>query len=86
MVGHIQDLDTSKELFKKVFYNFNESKKNPIVGVRCKLPEEVRSGTKLDLSFFRTFGSICYVYVPQELQTMLDTNSKKCICIGYSLE
>ena len=57
-----------------------------IVSVHLKTLEEAWSGRKPNLSHLKIFGCVCYVHVPDELRTKLDSKSKKCIFIGYAIE
>ncbi|XP_071719575.1 uncharacterized protein [Rutidosis leptorrhynchoides] len=40
-------------------------------------------GEKPNVSYFRVFGSICYVHVPKANRTKLDPKAQKCIFVGY---
>ena len=48
-----------------------------------KSPFEILYGDVPDVSYFRVFGSICYVHVPKSNRTKLDPKAKKCIFVGY---
>ena len=55
-------------------------------GVQDVTPHEKLFRKKPDLSHVRIFGSIAYVYIPDEKWQKLDPKSEKCIVVGYSLE
>ncbi|KAG6437849.1 hypothetical protein SASPL_102779 [Salvia splendens] len=48
-----------------------------------KSPFEIVYGEVPDVSYFRVFGSICYVHVTKSNRTKLDPKAKKCIFVGY---
>ncbi|KAL2253255.1 UNVERIFIED_CONTAM: Retrovirus-related Pol polyprotein from transposon TNT 1-94 [Sesamum indicum] len=54
------------------------------VPLNNKIPEEVWSGKKVDLSFLRTFG--CLAYILNDDRTKLDAKSIKCTFIGYETD
>ncbi|KAL2243395.1 UNVERIFIED_CONTAM: Retrovirus-related Pol polyprotein from transposon TNT 1-94 [Sesamum indicum] len=56
----------------------------PSVPLNNKIPEEVWSGKKVDLSFLRTFG--CSAYILNDDRTKLDAKSIKCTFIGYGTD
>ena len=49
-------------------------------------PHEKFYGKKLDLSCVRIFNWIALVHILNEKLEKLDSKSKKCICVGYSLK
>ena len=49
-----------------------------------KIPEEVFSGKKLDVSHFRVFGSLVYFYVLKEKRSKMDASRKKGMFVGYN--
>ncbi|KAJ0509944.1 putative RNA-directed DNA polymerase [Helianthus annuus] len=51
-----------------------------------RIPEEVWSGNKPNVDYFKIFGCIGYVHVPSQLRTKLDNKSHKCIFLGISKE
>ena len=57
-----------------------------IASVHLKTPKEAWSWRKSNLSHLKIFGCVCYVHVPDELRTKLDSKSKKCIFIGYAIK
>ena len=46
-------------------------------------PFELIYHRKPNVSYFRIFGSICYVHILKHNQTKLDPKAKKCIFVGY---
>ncbi|KAL2236674.1 UNVERIFIED_CONTAM: Retrovirus-related Pol polyprotein from transposon TNT 1-94 [Sesamum indicum] len=56
----------------------------PSVSLNNRIPEEVWSGKKVDLSFLRTFG--CSAYILNDDRTKLDAKSIKCTFIGYGTD
>jgi hypothetical protein len=49
-----------------------------------KTPEEMFSGEKLEVSYFRIFFYPVFVHVPKEKRTKLDPSEQKGIFSGYS--
>ncbi|KAL2232508.1 UNVERIFIED_CONTAM: Retrovirus-related Pol polyprotein from transposon TNT 1-94, partial [Sesamum indicum] len=58
--------------------------RGPSVLLNNRIPEEVWSGKKVDLSFLRTFG--CSAYILNDDWTKLDAKSIKCTFIGYGTD
>ncbi|KAL2254166.1 UNVERIFIED_CONTAM: Retrovirus-related Pol polyprotein from transposon TNT 1-94 [Sesamum indicum] len=58
--------------------------RGPSVPLNNRIPEEVWSGKKVDLSFLRTFG--CSAYILNDDRTKLDAKSIKCTFIGYGTD
>ncbi|KAL2234657.1 UNVERIFIED_CONTAM: Retrovirus-related Pol polyprotein from transposon TNT 1-94 [Sesamum indicum] len=58
--------------------------RGPSVPLNNRIPEEVWSGKKVDLSFLRTFG--CSAYILNDDRTKLDAKSIKCTFIGYETD
>lgn len=56
----------------------------PSVAVAGSLPEELWTGSKIELSHLRVFGCVAYALVPEQKHKKLDAKSKKCIFVGYS--
>jgi hypothetical protein len=54
--------------------------------VKEMVPEERWSGMKPRVDYFRVFGSIAHVHIPEQKRTKLDDRSRKCILIGVSDE
>jgi hypothetical protein len=50
------------------------------------VPEERWSRMKPRVDYFRVFGSIAHVHIPEQKRTKLDDRSRKCILIGVSDE
>lgn len=50
------------------------------------IPEERWSGLKPRVAYFRVFGSIAHMHIPEHKRTKLDDRSRKCILIGVSDE
>ena len=48
-------------------------------------PFELIYHRKPNVSYFRIFGSICYVHVLKQNRTKLDPKAKKCIFVGYDI-
>lgn len=51
-----------------------------------KTPEEMWSGIKPKVDYFRIFGSLAYVHVPAQKRKKLDDKSNVCVLIGVSSE
>ncbi|KAL3680458.1 hypothetical protein R1sor_023414 [Riccia sorocarpa] len=49
-------------------------------------PNERWFGTKSDVSYFRVFGSRCYVQIAKEKRKKFDQKSRSCTFMGYSAE
>jgi hypothetical protein len=60
--------------------------RGPSVPLGHKLPEEVWSGKKVNLSHLKVFGCIWYVYIESDARSKLDAKSRKCYFIGYGDE
>ena len=48
-----------------------------------KSPFEILHTVKPNVSYFRVFGSVCYVHVPKSSRTKLDPKARKCVFGGY---
>ena len=57
--------------------------KGPSTPLNFKLPEEVWSGKKVNLSYLKVFGCVSYVHIDSTARTKLDAKSKKCFFVGY---
>jgi len=68
------------EAFMTAIYLKNRS---PTKAVSATTPEELWSGSKVDLSHLRVFGSIAYAHVPKEKRTKMDEKAKKMLFVGY---
>lgn len=71
------------EAVKWVIHILNRS---PTLSVKNVTPEEAWSGIKPSVSYFRIFGSIGYVHVPDQKRCKLDDKSIKCMLLGVSEE
>lgn len=60
--------------------------RSPTVAVEGITPEEAWSGKKPAVEYFRVFGCIGYVHVPDQRRRKLDDKSKKCVFLGVSEE
>jgi hypothetical protein len=56
------------------------------VAVKEKTPEECWSGNKPNVEYFRIFGCIANVHIPDRGRTKLDEKSHRCVFIGVSEE
>lgn len=60
--------------------------RSPTLVVRDKTPEEAWSGIKPCVSYFRVFGCISRVHVPDSKRTKLDDKNMSCVLLGVSEE
>lgn len=60
--------------------------RSPTFAVRNMTPEEAWSGIKPSVEYFRVFGCISHVHVPDSKRTKLDDKSQICILLGVSEE
>ena len=60
--------------------------RGPSVPLGFKIPEEVWSGKKANLSYLKIFGCLAYVHIDDAARSKLDSKSKKCYFIGYGNE
>ena len=58
----------------------------PIVAVENKIPEEAWSGEKPVVEYFRIFGCVAHVHVPNQRRSKLDDKTRKCVFLGVSDE
>ena len=58
----------------------------PTLAVKNKTSEEAWSGHKPLVDYFRVFGCISHVHVPDNMRVKLDAKSFKCILLGVSEE
>ena len=49
-----------------------------------KTPEEVFTGTRLNVSHIHIFGSVCYCHVNADNRKKLDPSGEKGLLVGYS--
>lgn len=55
----------------------------PLSPINFKSPFEMLFDVKPSVKYFRVFGSICYVHIPDSRRSKLDAKAMKCIFIGY---
>ena len=48
-----------------------------------KSPFEMLHNIKVDVSYFKSFGSLCYVHIPKQNRTKLDLKSRKCVFVYW---
>ena len=60
--------------------------RSPTLAVRNQTPEEAWSGIKPSVVYFRVFGCISHVYVPDSKRAKLDDKSLACVLLGVSEE
>lgn len=58
----------------------------PTIAVKDVTPEEAWSGIKPSVHFFRIFGCVAHVHVPDVQRKKLDNKSIKCVLLGISEE
>nr|XP_034893821.1 uncharacterized protein LOC118033088 [Populus alba] len=58
----------------------------PTLAVKNKTPAEMWNGHKPSVDYFRVFGCISHVHVPDSKRIKLDARSVKCILLGVSDE
>lgn len=58
----------------------------PTQSLNNKIPEELWTGKKINLSHLRVFGSEAHVLIPKEKRLKLDSKTQKCIFVGYATE
>lgn len=54
--------------------------------VKDMVPEERCSGIKPKIDYFRVFGSVAHVHIPEQRWIKLDDRSHRCILLGVSDE
>ena len=60
--------------------------RSPTSAVDQGTPEEVWSGVKPCVDYFRTFGCVAHVHIPDQKRSKLDAKSQQCILLGVSDE
>lgn len=60
--------------------------RSPTLAVKIMTPEEAWSGVKPSVGYFRVFGCIAHVHVPDNKRKKLDDKSISCILLGVSEE
>ncbi|KPJ13061.1 Retrovirus-related Pol polyprotein from transposon TNT 1-94 [Papilio machaon] len=58
--------------------------RSPTVALAGLIPEQVWTGSDIDLSHLRVFGCIAYSLIPEQKRSKLDPKSKRYIFVGYS--
>ena len=56
----------------------------PHIALGRKTPEEVFTGTRLDVSHIRIFGNVCYCHVHVDNRKKLDPCREKGLLVGYN--
>ncbi|RDX85712.1 hypothetical protein CR513_33057, partial [Mucuna pruriens] len=64
----------------------NGNKRSPTLAVKNITSKEAWSGMKPSVSYFRIFGCIGFVHVPNKKRSKLDDKSTKCVLFGVSEE
>lgn len=54
--------------------------------INMKTPYELLYKEKPSVSYFRIFGSVCYVHVSDQLRAKMDAKAQKCVFVGYDPE
>jgi len=60
--------------------------KGPSIPLGDKVPKEVWSGKKVDMSFPCIFGYVVHVMINPEKRDKLGSKSKKCYFLGYGTD
>ncbi|PRQ42077.1 putative RNA-directed DNA polymerase [Rosa chinensis] len=60
--------------------------RSPTLAVKDMTPEEAWSGIKPAVHYFRVFGCIAHVHIPEAKRKKLDDKSYKCVLLGVSKE
>jgi len=58
----------------------------PTTVVHKQTPEEAWSGVKPFIDYFRMFGCLTHVYIPDQQRVKLDDKSRQCVFLGVSDE
>jgi len=58
----------------------------PTTVVQNKTPEEAWSGVKPTVDYFRVFGCITHVHIPDQHRVKLDDKNRQCVLLGVSDE
>ena len=67
------------EVANWIVYVLNRS---PTLAIKDRTPKEAWSGVKPNVDYFRVFGCIGHVHVPDSKRTKLDDKSFKCVLLG----
>jgi len=57
--------------------------RSPLSAIDFKIPEEVWLGSLVDHSSLKIFGCPTYVHVQSGEHSKLDSNSRKCVFLGF---
>jgi transposase InsO family protein len=60
--------------------------RSPTTAVEDKTPEEAWSNEKPVVDYFRVFGCVAHVHIPDQKRSKLDDKSRKCVLLGVSDE
>ena len=60
--------------------------RSPTTAVDHGTPEEVWSGIKPRVDYFRTFGCVAHVHIPNQRRSKLDDKSHTCVLLGMTDE
>lgn len=60
--------------------------RSPTAALEDVTPEEAWGGTKPIVDYFRVFGCVAHVHIPDQRRIKLDDKSKKCVFLGVSDE
>ena len=55
----------------------------PQAKLKFTSPYEKLWSKKPSVSYFKVFGCVCYVFIPDELRAKFDKKAIKCIFVGY---
>ncbi|KAI3816802.1 hypothetical protein L1987_16507 [Smallanthus sonchifolius] len=58
----------------------------PSQGMKYISPFEKLTGLKPNVKYFKVFGCVCYVFVPNHLRHKLEKRAVRCIFVGYDAE
>lgn len=58
----------------------------PTLAVQNRTPEEAWSGMKPRVEYFKVFGCLAHVHVPDQKRIKLDDKSIQCVLLGVSDE
>ena len=60
--------------------------RSPTLAIEYITPDEAWSGTKPSVSYFRVFGCLAHVHVPDQIRIKLDNKNTQCVLLGVSDE
>ncbi|KAF2295179.1 hypothetical protein GH714_031933 [Hevea brasiliensis] len=69
-----------------VQWTFHILNRSPTLAVKDKTPEEAWSGEKPSVDYFRVFGCVGHVHIPDAKRTKLEVKSTSCVFFGFSQE